>query len=106
MIKDFVKKCQSSLPEIIMSNNKTYKLNVYEFSYGYRIYYRQLDTNKIYLYFSSRILDLFYNVVDVIPEPVEYKEGTVSYITIYKTSVDDIISDCKIKIEAIKMGLL
>lgn len=91
---EFIKRAEKDLPETIIFGEKTYKLFTQSLLSGSLIIrYGEYDEESIN--WEAEMLDLVYTIVDVIPENTEELNKKV----IYKTTVDDIISDCLDKID-------
>ena len=90
--KNFVLRCEKDLPKMLMVDGVNYKLDAHGLlAGGFRISYGEFDGN--YFNWENKPIDLFYNIVDEIPPVREYKEGELQDASIYKTNIDDIITD-------------
>jgi len=91
--KNFVLRCEKDLPKMLMVVGVNYKLHAHGLlGGGFRISYGEFDGNCFN--WKNKPIDLFYNIVDEIPPVREYKEGEFQDASIYKTNIDDVISDC------------
>ena len=91
--KAFVNRCEKDLPNMLMVNGINYKLDVHGLmAGGFRISYGEYDGN--YYNWKNKPIDLFYEIVSIIPPKREYKENELQNATIYVTSIDNIIVDC------------
>lgn len=103
--KYFIKRCKDSLPNLLMVNGVTYKLDAHGLMAGsYRISYGEY-TNRQFNW-SNKPIDLFYDLVDIIPNKVIIRNG-VEFIdsTKYMLSIDEMIQDCLIKLSEWHDGL-
>lgn len=90
--ENFVLRCNKDLPKMLMVNGVNYKLDTHGLlSGGFRISYAEYD--GIQFNWNNNPIDLFYYIVDIIPEN-DYKVGDLQNKTIYKTNIDDVITDC------------
>ena len=102
--KNFVLRCEKDLPKMLMVDGANYKLDTHGLlSGGFRISYGEFDGNSYN--WKNKPIDLFYNIVDEIPLVREYKEGELQDASIYKTNIDDIITDCLGKLNEWHKGL-
>ena len=102
--KNFVLRCEKDLPKMLMVDGVNYKLDAHGLLVGgFRISYGEFDGN--YFNWENKPIDLFYNIVDEIPPVREYKEGELQDASIYKTNIDDIITDCLHRLNEWHKGL-
>jgi len=91
--KNFVLRCEKDLPKMLMVDHINYRLFAHGLLVsGFRISYVEFDGK--YFNWENTPIDLFYDIVDEIPPVREYKKGELQYNLIYKTNIDDIITDC------------
>ena len=102
--KNFVLRCEKDLPKMLMVDGVNYKLHAHGLlGGGFRISYGEFDGD--YFNWKNKPIDLFYNIVEILPPTKEYNEGELQDASIYKTSIDDIISDCLDKLKTWHNGL-
>ena len=102
--KNFVLRCEKDLPKMLMVDGVNYKLYAHGLlSGGFRISYGEFDGN--FFNWENKPIDLFYNIVEMLPSTKEYKEGELQDVSIYKTNIDDVISDCLDKMKTWHNGL-
>ena len=102
--KNFILRCEKDLPKILMVNGVNYKLYVHGLlGGGFRISYGEF--NGDYFNWKNKPIDLFYNIVEILPPTRQYEEGELQDTSIYKTNIDDIISDCLDKLKIWHKGL-
>ena len=102
--KNFVLRCEKDLPKMLMVDGVNYKLYAHGLlSGGFRISYGEFDGN--FFNWENKPIDLFYNIVEILPSTKEYKEGELQDVSIYKTNIDDVISDCLDKMKTWHNGL-
>ncbi len=91
--KQFREKCKQCLPKYIMVDGVKYKIDAYMTAGGrYHIHYGGFDGE--YFDWKNNLFDFTFEICDVIPEKCEYKKGELRDATIYKLSMDDIITEC------------
>jgi hypothetical protein len=102
--RNFVLRCEKDLPNMLLVDEVNYKLVVHGLlAGGFRISYVEFDGN--HFNWDNKPIDLFYNVVDVIPPTKEYVKGELQDISIYKLNTDDVIADCLEKLKFWHKGL-
>jgi hypothetical protein len=102
--KNFVLRCEKDLPRMLMVDGVNYKLHAHELlGGGFRISYGEFDGD--FFNWKNKPIDLFYNIVEILPPTKEYKEGELQDASIYKTNIDDVISDCLDKLKTWHNGL-
>ena len=102
--KDFVLRCEKDLPKMLMVDGINYKLQAHGLlGGGFRISYGEFD--GVCFNWENKPIDLFYNIVEILPPTKEYKECELQDASIYKTNIDDVISDCLDKLKIWHNGL-
>lgn len=102
--KNFVLRCEKDLPKMLMVDGVNYKLDVHGLlGGGFRISYGEFDGN--YFNWKNKLIDLFYNIVEILPPTNEHKECELYDASIYKTNIDDVIGDCLDKLKSWYNGL-
>lgn len=97
--KNFVLRCEKYLPKMLILDGINYKLDAHGLlSGGFRISYGEYGR---YYNWENKPIDLFYNIVDEIPQVKEYKDNELQDNSIYKTNIDDIITDCLEKLNTL-----
>lgn len=90
--KNFIKRCHDSLPVMLMVDGIKYKLDAHGLLAGsYRISYGEFDGD--FFNWKNKPIDLFYELakkVEISPK----RNGQIACGIIYKTNMDEIISDC------------
>lgn len=95
--KRFIEICEKTLPKMLMVDGISYKLDAECLLSGtFRISYGEFDGN--FFNWKNKPIDLFYEIVEILPPIKEYKDDELQDATIYKTNIDDIISDCMVQL--------
>lgn len=98
--REFDKLCKTNLPEYVKVNDKKYRMCTQGFLGSdtcFRITYGEYNGN-CFDWDKPKLLDLFYELVDVIPEKNIYNDNELQDDTIYCLSVIDIIRNCDAKL--------
>ena len=90
---NFITMIKKHLPNTLIVDGINYKLYVGVFLSGdFSIIYAEHIGD--FFDWGNKLIDLFYSIVDILPSKIEYNEGESQDGTIYKTNIDEVISDC------------
>jgi len=94
----FKEACKAHLPKYIRVKDKDYALQCNGLLTGaFRISYIEFDGNR--WNYSNKLLDLFYDIVEKIPEEKEYNKNEIKNCQIYVKNIDGIIYHCLKKLK-------
>jgi hypothetical protein len=88
---------EKELPQMLLVNNVNYKVIITPLLFsGFRISYGEFDGNQFN--WKNNPIDLFYEIVDA-SRIEHYTEYSIRSSSVYKTNIEDVITDCLDKLK-------